>query len=144
MKDAIYHITGRLRDNLFSRMPSSLGTKSSSSVKIETSPYGKLTDSTAPVSLRSSVGLSQNLSRHSTFTPGMDHLGFSHTYDSPPSPRLWGSQVSFCLSLPPFQMYSHSCQHGSLHSFPFPRDILHAKCKHFLVSCWFSFSLSWC
>ncbi|XP_021903807.1 KH domain-containing protein HEN4 isoform X1 [Carica papaya] len=93
VKDAIYHITGRLRDNLFSRMPSSLGTKSSSSVKIETSPYGKLTDSTAPVSLRSSVGLSQNLSRHSTFTPGMDHLGFSHTYDSPPSPRLWGSQT---------------------------------------------------
>ena len=44
VKDAIYHITGRLRDNLFSSMLSTPGARSNSSVLAETSPYVRLMD----------------------------------------------------------------------------------------------------
>ncbi|KAJ8764791.1 hypothetical protein K2173_009196 [Erythroxylum novogranatense] len=46
VKDAIYHVTGRLRDNLFSNKRSmhSTGTKGTSSVLTETSAYGGLRD----------------------------------------------------------------------------------------------------
>ncbi|XP_024444266.1 KH domain-containing protein HEN4 isoform X5 [Populus trichocarpa] len=44
VKDAIYHVTGRLRDNLFSGMLSTPGARSNSSVLAEISPYVKLMD----------------------------------------------------------------------------------------------------
>ena len=44
MKDSIYHITGRLRDNLFSSILGTPGARSSSSVLAETSPYVRLMD----------------------------------------------------------------------------------------------------
>ncbi|KAJ6741072.1 KH DOMAIN-CONTAINING PROTEIN HEN4 [Salix purpurea] len=44
VKDSIYHITGRLRDNLFSSIPGTPGARSSSSVLAETSPYVRLMD----------------------------------------------------------------------------------------------------
>ncbi|XP_011043042.1 PREDICTED: KH domain-containing protein At4g18375 isoform X4 [Populus euphratica] len=44
VKDAIYHVTGRLRDNLFSSMLSTPGARSNSSVLAEISPYVKLMD----------------------------------------------------------------------------------------------------
>ncbi|KAJ6289314.1 hypothetical protein OIU76_025179 [Salix suchowensis] len=44
VKDSIYHVTGRLRDNLFSSIPGTPGARSSSSVLAETSPYVRLMD----------------------------------------------------------------------------------------------------
>ncbi|KAJ6917301.1 hypothetical protein NC652_019614 [Populus alba x Populus x berolinensis] len=44
VKDSIYHITGRLRDNLFSSILGTPGARSSSSVLAETSPYVRLMD----------------------------------------------------------------------------------------------------
>ncbi|KAG6742585.1 hypothetical protein POTOM_053506 [Populus tomentosa] len=44
VKDAIYHVTGRLRDNLFSSMLSTPGARIDSSVLAESSPYVKLMD----------------------------------------------------------------------------------------------------
>jgi poly(rC)-binding protein 2/3/4 len=44
VKDAIYHVTGRLRDNLFSGMLSTPGARSNSSVLAEISPYVKSVD----------------------------------------------------------------------------------------------------
>lgn len=182
VKDAIYHVTGRLRDNLFSSILSTPGTRTASSVLTETSHYGRLRESlrdpvrdalrdpvrdilrdpvrdtlrdplgdtlrdplrdtlrdplrdtlslrdplrdtlrdplrdalrdplreslrepardTAPLTLQSSVGVSHSLSRHTTLTQSMDHLGLSQSLNRPPSPRLWASQVkSPSLSLP--------------------------------------------
>ncbi|KAH7575544.1 hypothetical protein JRO89_XS02G0138900 [Xanthoceras sorbifolium] len=78
VKDAVYNVTGRLRDNLFPSTQSSAGTRSSSSVLTETSPYGRLRDP-VPVGMHSSVGISHSLGQH---TP-MDHLGLSHNLDRP-------------------------------------------------------------
>ena len=44
VKDSIYHITGRLRDNLFSSILGTPGARSSSSVLAETSPYVRSMD----------------------------------------------------------------------------------------------------
>ena len=44
VKDSIYHVTGRLRDNLFSSIPGTPGARNSSSVLAETSPYVRLMD----------------------------------------------------------------------------------------------------
>ncbi|KAJ4832802.1 hypothetical protein Tsubulata_044944 [Turnera subulata] len=44
VKDAIYHVTGRLRDNLFSGILSASGTRSNTSVPTEKNPYLPLRD----------------------------------------------------------------------------------------------------
>ncbi|GAV69543.1 KH_1 domain-containing protein [Cephalotus follicularis] len=93
VKDAVYHVTGRLRDNLFSTVLNSSGTRSSYSVLTESSPYGRLRDS-VPLGSQSSVGVSHSISRHTNLTQSMDHLGLSHSLDQLPSPpRLWSSQT---------------------------------------------------
>lgn len=113
MQDAVYNVTGRLRDNLFSSTQNSTGTMNSSSL-LPTSPYGRMRDS-APLGIQTSppVGVTHGVRRHTPLTQGMDHLGLSHTYDRPPSPpRSWTPQaasqaksasvsisVSLCLSL---------------------------------------------
>jgi hypothetical protein len=118
VQDALYNVTGRLRDNLFSSTQNNLGTRSSSSVLTDTSPYGRLRDP-PPLGSHPSVGVSHGLSRHTTFTqstdpsvavshslsrhtinPSIDNLGISHGFDRPPSPRFWPLQViSIDLSL---------------------------------------------
>lgn len=117
MQDALYNVTGRLRDNLFSSTHNNVGARGSSSIIADTSPYGRIRD---PVSLGNHpsvgvshslsrhtitqstdplVGVSHGLGRHTPLTQSMDHLGISHGLDRPPSPRLWASQVR-SLSLP--------------------------------------------
>ncbi|KAL6964217.1 hypothetical protein U1Q18_035275 [Sarracenia purpurea var. burkii] len=92
VQDALYNVTCRLRDNLFpSRMPNSAGTRSNSSVITEISSYARSRDPTS-VGLNTSVGASRDLNRHGIMQ-SMDHLGLSHMYDHPPSPRLWESQT---------------------------------------------------
>ncbi|PQM35498.1 KH domain-containing protein [Prunus yedoensis var. nudiflora] len=46
VQDALYNITGRLRDNLFSSTVNNSGRRSSSSMLTDTSPYGRLRDPT--------------------------------------------------------------------------------------------------
>uniref|UniRef100_A0A5B7BJP2 K Homology domain-containing protein n=1 Tax=Davidia involucrata TaxID=16924 RepID=A0A5B7BJP2_DAVIN len=93
VQDALYNVTGRLRDNLFpSKMLNGTGTRSSSSVITEISPYASVREPPS-LGLHSSVGVSHGLDRHITLTQSMDHLGLSHNYDHPPSPRLWASQT---------------------------------------------------
>lgn len=92
VKDAVYNVTSRLRDNLFSSSLQNAGTRSTSSVLADTSPYGRLRDS-ASVGLPSSVGVSHTVSGHPTITQSIDHTGLSRSLDRPPSPRLWTSQV---------------------------------------------------
>lgn len=61
----------------------------------DTSPYGRLRDPT-PIGFQpsSSVGVNHGLSRHTTLTQSMDHLGLSHSLDHPSSsPRPWASQM---------------------------------------------------
>ncbi|KAF5448426.1 hypothetical protein F2P56_028962 [Juglans regia] len=113
VQDALYNVTGRLRDNIFSSTQNNVGARSSSSVLSDTSPYGRLRD---PVPIGShpsvgvshglsrhasltqctdpSVGVSHSLSRHTTLSQSIDHLGSSHGLDLPPSPRLWASQLA--------------------------------------------------
>ncbi|KAL6347470.1 hypothetical protein AAG906_025992 [Vitis piasezkii] len=92
VQDALYHITGRLRDNLFpSKTLNGAGIRSSSAMN-EISPYGRVRDP-ASFGLHSSVGVSPSFSRHTTLTQSMDHLGLSHSLDHPTSPRLWPSQT---------------------------------------------------
>ncbi|XP_022726780.1 KH domain-containing protein HEN4-like isoform X2 [Durio zibethinus] len=98
VKDAIYHVTGRLRDNLFSTTLKSAGAKSSSSVLTETSPYGRLLD-TAPRGLQASSGFSHSLSCHTTLAMNnTDPLGLSHSLDCPRSPGLWTSEMATGLN----------------------------------------------
>ncbi|BFG41265.1 hypothetical protein CerSpe_275400 [Prunus speciosa] len=95
VQDALYNITGRLRDNLFSSTVNNSGRRSSSSMLTDTSPYGRLRDPT-PIGFQpsSSVGVNHGLSRHTTLTQSMDHLGLSHSLDHPSSsPRPWASQM---------------------------------------------------
>jgi poly(rC)-binding protein 2/3/4 len=44
VQDALYNATGRLRGNLFGSTQNSVGTSSLSSVRADTSPYGRLRD----------------------------------------------------------------------------------------------------
>ncbi|KAL7227660.1 hypothetical protein ACSBR1_022517 [Camellia fascicularis] len=91
VQDALYNVTGRLRDNnLFTgRISNGAGTRSSSSVITEMNPYERAGDPSS-FGLHTSVGVSH---RHTTLTQSMDHLGLSHNYDHPPSPNLWASQA---------------------------------------------------
>ncbi|KAJ7968311.1 KH domain-containing protein family [Quillaja saponaria] len=89
VQDALYHATGRLRDNIFASMQNTAGTRSSS-VLTDTSSYGRLRDP-APLGKEQAVGVSHGLSRH-TPTQSMDHLGIYRNLDHPPSPRLWSTQ----------------------------------------------------
>ncbi|KAK9988942.1 hypothetical protein SO802_029181 [Lithocarpus litseifolius] len=117
VQDALYNVTGRLRDNLFSSTQNNVGARGSSSILTDTSPYGRIRD---PVSLGNHpsvgvshglsrhtitqstdplVGVSHGLSRHTPLTQSMDHLGISHGLDRPPSPRLWASQSAGGVNL---------------------------------------------
>ncbi|PSS02785.1 KH domain-containing protein [Actinidia chinensis var. chinensis] len=91
VQDALYHVTCRLRDNLFpNRMPNGAATRISSSVITETSPYGRGRDPSS-VGSHTPIGVSHNLSKHA-ITQSLDHLDLSHNYDRPTSPNLWASQ----------------------------------------------------
>ncbi|KAM1794079.1 hypothetical protein ACFX11_034596 [Malus domestica] len=97
VQDALYNITGRLRDNLFSSTVSNSGRRSSSSMltATDTSPYGRPRDP-ALIGFQpsSSVGVTHGLSRHTTLVQSMDHLGLSHSLDHPSPPRPWASQLA--------------------------------------------------
>ena len=71
MQDALYNVTGRLRDNLFSSTHNNVGARGSSSIIADTSPYGRIRDP-APFGNYPSVGVSHSLSRHTTITQSMD------------------------------------------------------------------------
>ncbi|XP_058191494.1 KH domain-containing protein HEN4 [Rhododendron vialii] len=92
VRDALYNVTSRLRDNLFSsRITNGAGTRSSSSVITEASPYGRARDPSS-LGLPTSVGVSHNSNLHS-LTYSMNQLGLSHHNDRPSSPSLWESQT---------------------------------------------------
>ncbi|KAF3435099.1 hypothetical protein FNV43_RR22186 [Rhamnella rubrinervis] len=92
VQDALYSATGRLRDNLFSSTLNSSGTRNSSTLLPDTSPYGRMRDS-APHGIHASPP-AHSFSRHTTLTQSMDHLGLSHALDRPPSPpKAWASQM---------------------------------------------------
>ncbi|KAK9166677.1 hypothetical protein Scep_001868 [Stephania cephalantha] len=93
VQEALFHVTGRLRDNLVSnRTPtSSISACYSSSLVPEVIPY-KRVEPTSPIMFQP-VGLSRNLDRQATLAQSMDHLGISHNTDRPPSPKLWTSQT---------------------------------------------------
>ncbi|OWM87723.1 KH domain-containing protein HEN4-like isoform X2 [Punica granatum] len=92
VQDALYNVTGRLRDNMLPSSPlSATVSRSSSSLLAETSPYGRIKD---PASMGlDSLGLSPSYSRQSVATQSStDHLGVMHNIHNSASPRLWESQ----------------------------------------------------
>ncbi|XP_029128312.1 KH domain-containing protein HEN4 isoform X2 [Cajanus cajan] len=89
VQDALYNATGRLRDNLFASTQNSAGTRSLSSVRVDTSPYGRPQD-VVPHGSQSLAATSHSMSRH-TFAQGIDHLALSRSLDRPASPGLWMS-----------------------------------------------------
>ncbi|KAL3515475.1 hypothetical protein ACH5RR_022377 [Cinchona calisaya] len=93
VKDALYHVTGRLRDNLFSvRLLNGAGNGSSSSFVTETGPFGRGRDQSLPRFLPS-VGASNSHNQHKTLTRNMDNLTLSEKVNCLPSPRLRTSQT---------------------------------------------------
>ncbi|XP_004290406.1 PREDICTED: poly(rC)-binding protein 3-like [Fragaria vesca subsp. vesca] len=94
VQDALYNITGRLRDNLFSSGVNNLGRRNSSAVLTDSNPYGRLRDP-APIVFQptSSTGVTHGLGRHTTLSQSMDHLGLSHNLDHPSSPKPWASHM---------------------------------------------------
>ncbi|XAR53015.1 hypothetical protein NMG60_11021393 [Bertholletia excelsa] len=92
VRDALYNVTGRLRDNSFpNRLPNDAGTRSISSVITDRSMYDRAKDASF-LRLQTPFSVSYNLNRHAALTESMDHLAQSNRYDQPPSPRLWASQ----------------------------------------------------
>ncbi|KAF8032066.1 hypothetical protein BT93_D1086 [Corymbia citriodora subsp. variegata] len=91
VQNALYNITGRLRDNIFSSSSNNLGGRMASSVLAESSPYGRLKDPVAPA-LDTSPGIAPGLSRYTSLTPSTDQLGLRHHLDHSSPPRLWTSQ----------------------------------------------------
>ncbi|GLT26109.1 hypothetical protein SLA2020_011960 [Shorea laevis] len=89
VKDAIYHVTGRLRDNLFSSTLKGAGARSSSAVLTETSPYGRMIDPD-PYELPSPGVGSHNLAQHTSMIHGLE---LSHSLDRPLSPKPWASET---------------------------------------------------
>ncbi|XP_028203859.1 KH domain-containing protein HEN4-like isoform X3 [Glycine soja] len=87
VQDALYNAMGRLRDNLFVSTQNSAGTRSLSSLRVDTSPYGRQQD-VVPLGSQLPPATSHSLSRH-TFAQGIDHLGLSRNLDRPSSPGLW-------------------------------------------------------
>ncbi|TKY71512.1 KH domain-containing protein [Spatholobus suberectus] len=87
VQDALYNATGRLRDNLFVSTQNSAGTRSLSSLRVDTSPYGRLQD-VIPFGSQPPPATSHSLSRHA-FAQGIDHLTHSRNLDHPSSPGLW-------------------------------------------------------
>lgn len=94
VQDAVFHVTGRLRDNLFpNKTTNGTGPGSYSfSTGPDISPYEGLREPLSPVQYPA-FGLSRNTDRHNTFTQGIDHLGFTHSLDRPRSPPLWAPQT---------------------------------------------------
>ncbi|KAL3538716.1 hypothetical protein ACH5RR_002082 [Cinchona calisaya] len=91
VQDALYHVTGRLRDNLFSiRMLNGAGNKNSSSFVTETRPLGRTRDQPLP-GFFPSVSVSNSHNQHNTLRRSMDNLSFSQ--NRVPSPKLWTSQT---------------------------------------------------
>lgn len=96
VQNALYSITGKLRDNILPSSSNNLGSRMASSVLAETSPYGRLKDPIAR-GLDTSPGISPGLSRYATLTPSKDQPVLRHHLDHPSPPKLWKSQVcSLC------------------------------------------------
>lgn len=93
VQDALYNVTGRLRDNILpSSILSATVSRSSSSLLAETSPFGRIKDP-APLGL-DSLGLSTSYSRHPIASQSTtDHVGTIHGLDNSLSPSLWESPV---------------------------------------------------
>lgn len=84
VQDALYNVTSRLRDNLFPvRIANGAGIRSSSAMATEMSHYGIARDPSSIGSYKS-IGVSNNLNRHSSVTPSTDHFGFYHNYEHHP------------------------------------------------------------
>lgn len=90
MNDAIYNITSKLRENIFTYAQINAGTRNNSSMLIETNQYGRLRDPVS-IGMHSSTVVSHS---HNSVSP-MGHTGFSSSVDHPPSPRIWTSQVEY-------------------------------------------------
>ncbi|KAK9044192.1 hypothetical protein V6N11_072508 [Hibiscus sabdariffa] len=98
VKDALYHVTGKLRDNLFSTSLKTAGAKSSSSVLIESSPYERLLDN-SPLELQASSGFSHSLNRNTSLVmDSTNPFGHSYSSDRPRSAGLWTSEMATGLS----------------------------------------------
>ncbi|KAG7011555.1 KH domain-containing protein HEN4 [Cucurbita argyrosperma subsp. argyrosperma] len=93
VQDALYNVTGRLRDNLFSSALSNSGTRNGAGTSIyhETSPYGRVRDP-APVVRTTPVATSHGSFIQHTTAQNTDDLGLSHSLDSSSSPGFWASQ----------------------------------------------------
>lgn len=89
MQDALYKVTGRLRDDMFSVVMSSGMT--------DNSAYGRIRD--PPFGSSLSLGISDNLNDQNSLTESMDHLGISDIVDRPaPPPSLLASPVCFIFT----------------------------------------------
>ncbi|KAK6135655.1 hypothetical protein DH2020_030592 [Rehmannia glutinosa] len=86
VQDALYKVTGRLRDNIFSVI-NSTGRGNFNSLRTEDSAYGRVRD---PPPFRShlSLGITDNPNEHKSLIQSMDQLGISNDKDRQPSPSL--------------------------------------------------------
>lgn len=91
VKDAIYHITGRVRDNLFSSNLKGAGARGSSTLVMDTSPYGRLADP-QPRGLRSPGDVYHNPGQQTTKAYNLDPYE-PYTLDRSASPKRWASEA---------------------------------------------------
>eukprot|EP00262_Sarcandra_glabra_P007535 TRINITY_DN20408_c0_g1_i1.p1 TRINITY_DN20408_c0_g1~~TRINITY_DN20408_c0_g1_i1.p1 ORF type:complete len:661 (+),score=100.99 TRINITY_DN20408_c0_g1_i1:135-2117(+) len=93
VQDALFHVTSRLRDNIFpAKMLNGAGAGIYASTMPEFPSYGRGRDPLSP-GLYPSMGLPLNFDRQTTLAQSMDHLGLSRNIDHPSPPRLWASQT---------------------------------------------------
>ncbi|KAI3445797.1 hypothetical protein Pfo_002462 [Paulownia fortunei] len=89
VQDALYKVTGRLRDNMLSIIMST-GSGNRNSLRAENSAYGEVKDP-PPFGSHLSLGISDNLNEHKSLTHSMDRHGISNNIDRPQSPSLLAS-----------------------------------------------------
>uniref|UniRef100_A0A1D1Z8D9 KH domain-containing protein At4g18375 n=1 Tax=Anthurium amnicola TaxID=1678845 RepID=A0A1D1Z8D9_9ARAE len=91
VQDALFRVTGRLRDNALSaKVPNSAGTGVHLSNLPQISSYGR----NAHSSSRShpAMGVPRTFDPRASLAHSMDHLGLSGNVDRPPSPTAWTPQ----------------------------------------------------
>ncbi|XP_021776249.1 KH domain-containing protein HEN4-like [Chenopodium quinoa] len=87
IQDALYHVTSRLRNNLFTSIAMNIPGSRTGKLLLDTSNYGRIQDATT-VGLCHSFGTNQSIGGQATLSQGLDPLPHPNISQSSPSTGL--------------------------------------------------------
>lgn len=92
-QDALYHVTSRLRHNIFNSKAMNIPGSGTGKIIFNTSVHGRVRD-VSPIDLRQSSGTSQNIDGLATLRQGLDPLLHPHVSNHSPSIGLQTSETA--------------------------------------------------